>query len=222
VILRSPVHRIARDKHGVEVFSERAVVRAKRAIVAIPPILTGHIRYEPGLPSRRVELVERFPQGNLAKVAVVYDKPFWREDGLTGQVISTRHFVGVTYDDSPPDGSKGVIFGFVGGDAAREFVSKPKAERKAAALAELTEYFGPQAASPEGYIESIWKREEFTRGCPVAIAGPGTLSTYGAALREPVGRIHWAGTETSDYWAGYMDGAVRSGERVAAEIIERL
>jgi monoamine oxidase len=222
VILRSPVHRIVQDKHGVEVVSERAVVRAKRVIVAIPPILTGHIRYEPGLPSNRVELVERFPQGNLAKVTVVYDRPFWRDDGLTGQVISTKNFVGVTFDDSPPDGSKGVVFGFIGGDSARNFVSKGEKDRRATALAEFTEYFGAQAAKPERYIESVWKREEFTRGCPVAIAGPGTISTYGTALREPVRRIHWAGTETSDYWAGYMDGAVRSGERAAAEVLDRL
>jgi monoamine oxidase len=222
VILRSPVHRIARDRHGVEIYSERAVVRAKRAVVAIPPVLTGHIRYEPGLPAKRVELVERFPQGNLAKVTVVYDKPFWRDDGLTGQIVSTKGFVNVTFDDSPPDGSKGVIFGFIGGDRGREFLSRSASERRTAALADLTNCFGPRAASPQQYIESFWKREEFTRGCPVAIAGPGTLSTLGEALREPVGRIHWAGTETSTYWAGYMDGAVRSGERVAAEVLERL
>ena len=222
VILNTPVHRIVQDRHGVTVHSERADVRAKRVIVAVPPVLTGKIRYEPGLPTERVELIERFPQGNLTKVTAVYDRPFWRDDGLTGQVVSTRRPVNVTFDDSPPDGGRGVVFGFVGGDSSREFLAMPSSERRAAVLENFVEYFGGQAARPNEYIETVWKREEWTRGCPVAIAGPNTLSVHGAALREPVGRIHWAGTETSNYWAGYMDGAVRSGERAAAEVLDRL
>jgi monoamine oxidase len=94
--------------------------------------------------------------------------------------------------------------------------------RKAAVLDELATLFGGAARNPTGYYESRWTNERYTRGCPVAIAGPGTLLAYGAALRPPSGRIHWAGTETSTYWNGYMDGAVRSGERAAAEVIGAL
>jgi len=223
VILNSPVHRVIQDKHGVTVRSERVEVRAKRAIVAIPPVLTGKIDYEPGLPEGRVELIERFPQGNLTKVTAVYETPFWRDDGLSGQVISDKGPVSITFDDSPPDASKGVVFGFVGGDESRALASLGDANaRRAAVLANFVEFFGPQAANPTKYIETAWKRESFTRGCPVGIMAPGTLTAHGPAIRRPVGRIHWAGTETSTFWNGYMDGAVRSGERAAAEVLERL
>jgi monoamine oxidase len=223
VILDTPVHRIVQDNSGVTVRSAKVDVRAKRAIVAIPPILTGKIDYDPGLPDERIELIDRYPQGTLTKVTVTYDRPFWRDDGLTGQAFTTEGFVTATFDDSPPDGSKGVVFGFVGGDQARALakVGNKKARRDAV-IACFVNFFGPQAANPVQYIETVWKRETFTRGCPVGIPGLGALSAHGPAIREPVGRIHWAGTETSTYWNGYMDGAVRSGERAAAEVLERI
>lgn len=222
VMLESPVRRIVQNKRDVTVHSDRVNVTAKRVIVAVPPVLTGKIDYEPGLPDERVDLVDHFPQGNLTKAACVYPRPFWRDDGLTGQVLYENGPVAASFDDSPEDGSKGVVFGFVGGDQARSFAKlKPKARRRAV-IANYVEFFGPQAASPTKYIETAWKAETWTRGCPVGIPGLGQLSANGPALRRPVGRIHWAGTETSDYWAGYMDGAVRSGERAAAEVLERL
>jgi len=221
VILKSPVSKIVQGKRGVVVHSKKAIVEAEHAIVAIPPTLTGDIKFRPQLPAARRGLVERLPQGQLTKVTAVYDRPFWREQGLTGQVISDTAPMNVTFDDSPEDGSLGVVFGFVGGDSARSFAAMDAAARRAAALANLVEYFGAEAASPIDYHETAWKSERWTRGCPVAIAGPGVISRYGEAIREPVGRIHWAGTETSTYWNGYMDGAVRSGERAAQEILDR-
>jgi monoamine oxidase len=222
VVLKTPVRRLIQHRGGVTVRSERLDVEAKRVIVAIPPVLTGKIDYEPDLPEHRVELIERFPQGNLTKVTAIYDRPFWREEGLSGQVLSDTGPINATFDDSPEDGSKGVVFGFVGGDQARAFSKLGKSARRAAALANYVDFFGPQAANAVKYIESSWKREKFTRGCPVGILGPGTLTAHGPAIRRPIGRIHWAGTETSTYWNGYMDGAVRSGERAAAEVLERL
>ena len=222
LVLDSPVRRIAQDRHGVTVVSDRVEVRAKRAIVAVPPILTGKIDYEPGLPDERVELIDHYPMGTMTKCACVYDRPFWREDGLTGQVLYDEGPLAATFDDSPEDGSRGVVFGFVAGDQARDFAKLSKRARRKAIIANYVEFFGPEAANPEQYIETMWKRETWTRGCPVGIPGLGQLSTRGAELARPVGRVHWAGTETSNYWAGYMDGAVRSGERAAAEVIERL
>ena len=222
LLLRSPVKRIRQLKRGVVVESKRATVHADRVIVAIPPTLTGEIKFKPEVPPQRRGLVERLPQGQLTKVTAIYDRPFWRDQGLTGQVISDRAPLNVTFDDSPESGSLGVVFGFVGGDSARDFAKLDPSGRRAAALANLVEYFGPEAASPTDYFETAWKSERWTRGCPVAIAGPGVLTRYGEALREPVGRIHWAGTETSTFWNGYMDGAVRSGERAAQEVLDRL
>jgi monoamine oxidase len=222
LVLESPVRRIVQGRHGLTVHSDRVEVEAKRVIVAVPPILTGKIDYEPGLPDERVELIDHYPQGTMTKAACVYDRPFWRDDGLTGQVLYDKGPLAATFDDSPEDGSKGVVFGFVGGDQARDFAKLSKRERRDAIVANYVEFFGEQAANPEQYIETMWKRETWTRGCPVGIPGLGQIVARGAELAKPVGRIHWAGTETSNYWAGYMDGAVRSGERAAAEVIERL
>jgi monoamine oxidase len=210
VVLRAAVERIIQQGSGVTVRARGVEVRAKRAIVAIPPTLAGRIEYSPKLPAERDQLTQRLPQGTLIKVTAVYNRPFWRDAGLNGTAVSYQGPANVTFDDSPQNGSAGVIFGFVGGDEARSFMRRSKAARRAAVLANFTSYFGPQAASPRSYFETNWTREEWTRGCPVAIAGPGTLLAYGPALRKPVGRIHWAGTETSTYWNGYMDGAVRS------------
>ena len=85
--------------------------------------------------------------------------------------------------------------------------------------AKATQLFGSEATAPQRYFETNWTEDPWSRGCPVALYGPGTLVAYGPALRAPVGNIHWAGTETSNYWNGYMDGAVRSGDRAAKEAL---
>jgi monoamine oxidase len=222
VVLGSPVERIAQNGSGVTVTSQKLVVDAKRAIVAIPPTLAGRIEYQPELPAVRDQLTQRLPQGTLIKAAAVYDTAFWRGAGLNGTAISIPGPVNATFDDSPPNGTPGVVFGFIGGDNARSHMPKSLADRKAAVVSQFVKFFGAKAAHPRSYFETNWSREEWTRGCPVAIAGPGTLLAYGPALRRPVGRIHWAGTETSTFWNGYMDGAVRSGERATKEVLAKL
>jgi monoamine oxidase len=222
VVLRSPVERIVQRDGRVILHSRRLDVRAKRAIVAIPPTLAGRIRYAPDLPPSHDQLLQRMPQGTLIKVAAVYDRPFWREAGLTGTALSLNGPVNATFDDSPPDGKPGVVFGFVGGDEARRFMRLPRADRRRAVIANFKAYFGPKAANLSDYFETNWTKAEWTRGCPVAVPGPGVLVAYGPALRRPFRQIHWAGTETSTFWNGYMDGAVRSGERAAREILDEL
>jgi monoamine oxidase len=162
------------------------------------------------------------PQGHVVKVQAIYERPFWREDGLNGSSLSDVGPCNVTLDSSPRSGRPGVLLGFVGGDEARRFTRLAQPERRRAALASFARCFGPRALEPVDYLEADWASEPYSRGCPVGIAPPGVLTTYGAALREPVGAIHWAGTETSTYWNGYMDGAVRSGERAAAEVLAAL
>jgi len=222
VILHSPVKRIVQRGHGVTLRSPNLDVRAKRVVVAVPPTLAGRIHYDPDLPPARDQLTQRLPQGTLIKVAAVYDRPFWRDDGLNGTALSLNGPVNATFDDSPPEGRPGVVFGFVGGDQARRFARMSAADRRAAVIRNFRHFFGPKAGHPRRYFEANWTREEWSRGCPVAVPGPGVLVAHGPALRRPVGRIHWAGTETSTYWNGYMDGAVRSGERAAREILHEL
>jgi monoamine oxidase len=105
---------------------------------------------------------------------------------------------------------------------ARRWYALPPEQRRQAVLDNLANYFGERARSPRAYVENAWADDGFSRGDPVAGLPPGVLLDFGTALRTPVGRIHWAGTETSDFWVGYMDGAVRSGERAAAEVLAEL
>ena len=219
VVLSTPVRRIAQTDRGVTVTSDKVTVTAGRAIVAIPPAVSAFIDWSPLLPARRAQLIQRTPPGSLIKAEAIYDRPFWRDARLSGQVIADTGLTRATFDNSPPEGSPGIVFGFVGGTEARTWNDQPPAARRDEFLEQLSTFFGSEARKPADFIEKSWADEEWTRGCPVAVLAPGVLSDFGTALREPVGRIHWAGTETATYWNGYMDGAVSSGERVCAEVI---
>jgi monoamine oxidase len=222
VVLGSPVRRIVQGSGGVTVYSDRVTVKAKQAIVAVPPALAARIDYEPILPFQRDQLTQRYGNGTLTKVGVVYDRPFWRDAGLNGSAVDTGGPVSATFDDSPPDATAsrgpGVIFGFIGGDNARSYAAMSPAARRAAVLNQFSNFFGSQALNARNFFETSWCDEQWTRGCPVGIPSNGTLLAYGPWIKQPIGRIHWAGTETSNYWNGYMDGAVRSGERAASEV----
>jgi monoamine oxidase len=222
LVLGSPVRRIEQGARGVTIVSDRLTVTAKQAIVALAPALAGRIDYQPILPFERDQLTQRYGQATLIKVGAVYDRPFWRDQGLTGSVVATAGPANLTLDDSPPGGRPGVLFSFVGGDQARSYAAMSPAARRAAVLGQYAEFFGRQARQPRQFLETNWSAEPWTRGCPVGIPSPGTLLAYGPRLRQPVGRIHWAGTETATYWNGYMDGAVSSGERAAAEVLAKL
>jgi monoamine oxidase len=222
VVLGSPVRQITQSRSGATVVSDRLTVTAQRVIVATPPTLAGRIQYHPGLPFARDQLIQRYPQGTLTKVAAVYPGPFWRAGGLTGTVLDTGGPVNASFDDSPPEGAPGVLFGFVGGDNARGYNALSPAARQSLVVNQFVSWFVSEAANPIALFDTNWSDEVWTRGCPVGIPSLGTLLAYGPLIRQPVGRIHWAGTETSTYWNGYMDGAVRSGERAAFEVLSGL
>ena len=218
----APLRRITQSTSGVTVVSDRFSVTGRRVIVAIPPTLAGRIDYQPPLPPLRDQLVQHMPQGSLMKFEAIYTTPFWRAKGLSGQAVSELGPIKVTFDTSPADGGLGIMMGFIGGHEARVWENRSDDERRAAALQNLANYFGNEALNPSGIVEFNWSAEPWNRGCPVAVLAPGTLIDFGTALRTPVGLIHWAGTETSTYWNGYMDGAVRSGERAAQEVLAAL
>jgi monoamine oxidase len=229
VRLGAPVRLIEHGADGVVLHADGPggesgglTVRARRAIVAIPPTLAGRIAYDPPLPARRDQLTQRMPQGTVIKTMAIYERPFWREEGLSGQATSDAGPARVVFDNSPPDGSPGVLLGFLEGRLARQWGARPAAERRAAVLAGHARLFGEQAARPERFIERIWAEEEWTRGCYGCLMTTGGWTEYGRALRAPIGPIHWAGAETATVWNGYMDGAVQSGERAAAEILPSL
>jgi monoamine oxidase len=198
------------------------IVSARRAIVAIPPTLAGRIAYDPPLPARRDQLTQRMPQGTAIKTMAIYETPFWRDQGLSGQAASEAGPARVVFDNSPPDGTPGVLLGFLEGRLARQWGARPAPERRQAVLAGHARLFGERAARPERFIERVWADEEWTRGCYGCLMTTGGWTEYGRALRAPIGPLHWAGAETATIWNGYMDGAVQSGERAAAEALAAL
>lgn len=221
VELASPVRRIEQHDDVVGVTSDRLTVSAKHAIVATPPTLSARIAYDPPLPGLRDQLCQRYAQGTVIKTMAIYPDPFWRRDGLSGQVTSATGPVKVCFDNSPPDGGPGVLLGFLEGNQARELGTLSLADRREQVIGCFTRLFGPRAGEPEGYIEQSWAEEEWTRGCYGGYLPPGGWTGHGRAIREPAGRVHWAGTETATVWNGYMDGALTAGERAADEVLAR-
>lgn len=222
VLLQAPVERIEHDADGVIVHGARFNVHAQRAIIAIPPTLAGRIRYAPALDGLRDQLTQRIPMGTVIKVQCVYPTPFWRETGLNGQATSDTGPVKLTFDNSPPDASVGVMMGFIEGEDGRKALRQTRDQRRQGTIDSFVRYYGEAARDPLEYIEQSWAAEEWTRGCYAGYFPPGVWLDYGEALRAPIGRLHWAGTETAEIWNGYFDGAVRSGERAAAEVAARL
>ncbi len=222
VLLKEPVREIDQGGRSATVHADNVSVKCQRVVVAIPPHLAGRITYSPRVSAAREQLTQRIPIGSLIKTIAVYDKPFWRDNGLNGQANSDQGPVKVTFDASPASGSPGVLLGFIDADDARALDDQPANVRATQALQSYARYFGSQAANPRMYFDQVWAQEPFTGGCPVGLTPPGVLTEYGPALRQPWGRIHWAGTETATTWAGYMDGAVESGQRAASEVLAEL
>lgn len=222
LVLGTPVRRIDHGREraggGVHIVSDDVSIRARRAIVAIPPTLAGRIDYRPAVPADRDQLTQRMPAGAVIKCLAVYDQPFWRDDGLNGQVATNWPPVKITFDNTPPAGEPGVLLAFVEGRAAVELGRVSDDELRAAVLDALVRYFGERARRTVDFVAQDWQKEEWTRGCYGAHLPPGAWTQFGEALRRPVGPIHWAGTETAVAWSGYMDGAIESGERAAREV----
>jgi monoamine oxidase len=219
VVLSAPVRAIESTGSLVRVTADGRTVEAQRVIVAVPPALAAGIHYEPKLPTLRAQFFQRLPMGSLMKAEAVYDRPFWRDAGLSGQSLLDAGPLRTTFDNTPPSGRPGVLFGFIGGVDARPWSRRSPDERRAAVLENFVSVVGDRARQPVDYFEVDWPGEEWSRGGPVGYGGPGVLLDYGSTIREPVGPIHWAGTETATYWNGYMEGAVRSGVRAANEVL---
>ena len=222
VSLDLPVSRLSQDSNTVSVKSGETTVEAEAVIVTVSPALRGRIRYEPDLPAAHDGLTQRMPMGAVIKCHAVYDTPFWRENGLNGRAKSDVGPCKLTTDNSPPDGEAGVLTGFILGRDAREWGRRPADGRRQTVLECFARYFGEEASTPLSYEELDWSEEPYSRGGYAGSPVPGALLDYGPMLREPFGRIHWAGAETSSEWSGYMEGAIRSGERAAKAVFNVL
>jgi monoamine oxidase len=220
VILESPVRAVRQSSSTVTVTSARATVTARRVVLALPRALASGIDFDPVLPGDHALLLHQAPAGTEIKIVAVYDEPFWRNDGISGATVATDDDVEVTLDTTQPHHGEGIMATYSAGPRARKIATLSAEERHAIVVKTLTTRLGPKAAQPKEILEQNWAEEEWTRGCSCAHFGTGVLTQYGRRLRQPVGRLHWAGTETASTSFGSMDGAVRSGERVTEEILD--
>ena len=201
--------------------TDATVVQCRRVVLCLPPQLAREVSYTPALPDARARLIAGIEMGACVKFHAIYERPFWRARGLSGQAMASTGAIGLTYDNSPDDGTnRGVLVGFAVGDAGRELGQLQPADREREILSSLDRLFGPDSTEPEAIAVKDWGAEEWTGGGYAAHFPVGGWTSYGAAFREPCGRIHWAGTETASEWHGYMEGAIRSGDRAAREMLK--
>jgi len=210
------------DDHVVVICRGGLVAAGRQVIVALSPALAGRIMYDPPLPGVRDQLTQRMPLASAHKMFAIYDEPFWRPDGLNGQLISETGPARMSNDSCLPDevGGPGIILAFLEGESARSAGQWPAEQRHSALRAELGRHFGRRAAQPRRIVESGWADREWTRGAYNPNTGPCGLLHFGAALSTPIGPIKWAATETANAWSGYMEGAVEAGHRAAQEALE--
>ena len=219
VVLGAPAEVVRQEAGGVVVEAGGRALAGGRAILALPPAIAGRIGYRPVLPGWRNQLTQQALMGSVIKVHALYDEPFWRHEGLSGFAISDSGPVSVVYDDTPEAGSPGVLVAFMEGEHARSWARRGQADRRAGVLARLADFFGERAGRPRELLERSWAEEEYSGGCYAGYFPPGVWTSVGQALREPIGRLHWAGTETATDWNAFMEGAVQSGERAADEVL---
>ncbi|MCB9718972.1 MAG: FAD-dependent oxidoreductase [Myxococcales bacterium] len=216
------VHAVLQEPEGVVVHAGNRSLRARHAIVAVPPALAAEIDLGPARSERRRRAEQGMPMGSVVKCIVVYPRPFWREAGLSGESISDGEPIRATFDGCSPDLSFCALVAFVIGGSAGGFGARPSEERRALVVEHLVRLFGAEAAEPVAYEDQDWSQEAWSRGCYVGLMRPGVLAEVGNVLREPAGRVRFAGTETAARWCGYFDGALRAGERAAQEVLEAM
>lgn len=223
VRLSTPVSSIEWSRDSVTCHSEAGLeVEAERAIVAVPPNLTNAIRFEPPLPAWRQRMTQDLSQGSVIKCLAIYEEPFWRDDGLSGQGFGPGELVRELYDNSPPSASAGVLVTFLTGERAEEAGRMLPEERREAVLTGMAKYVGAGAREARDFVEVDWSAEEWTRGAYGTSFGPGGLTRFGEDLRRPVGPLHWACTDIAGVGHIHMDGAIRSGQAAALKVLAEL
>ncbi|MFJ9197013.1 flavin monoamine oxidase family protein [Streptomyces flaveolus] len=218
VVLDTRVRRISQDDDGVTVHTDSAVISAKYVIVTAAPEHRSYIEFLPALPEKTQGLTRTWPMGRLSKAFVAYDRPFWRTEGLSGEAVMDTGTAFITFDVSPDNGP-GVLMVFCTPSVYDNFDPETRRSR---VVQQMVDLYGPQASTPIDYVDHCWGTEPFAPGGPHPAAGPYASVSYGSALTEPHGRIHWSGTETAGEWVGTMNGAVLTGLRTAKQVAQRL
>lgn len=195
---------------------------AGSVVVALPLHLAGRLSMHPSLPSARHQALQRVPMGTVIKLHVVFERPWWRARGLSGQVLSDGAGPQVVYDNSVPGSALGVLLAFLEGDEALAWADRGPDARADMLTARLRALFGGDVPAPIAVVERDWTAERFTGGCYGGVLPPGVWTRFGPQLREPFGHVHFAAAELATTWAGYMEGAVRSGETAADAILRSM
>ncbi|XP_072423830.1 amine oxidase [flavin-containing] B-like, partial [Chiloscyllium punctatum] len=222
--LGTPVLRVEHGAEHVRVISEDGQsFEGLYAISAIPHAILPTVHFHPPLPTLKRLLINRMPMGSVIKVVTFYKTAFWKEKGFNGCTMSDSGCVTFSMDDTKPDGSHPAMMGFIQAETARRMCLDTPERRKASVCQHYARIFKMEEfLHPVDYVEKNWTEEAYSGGCYSSTFGPGVLTSFGEALRQPVGRIHFAGTELASQWPGYMDGAVQSGERAAREVLRQL
>jgi putrescine oxidase len=219
VFLNQPVRTLEWGPDGVTAIADGMTVRARHAILALAPTLYERIAFSPPLPRLQQQLHQHLSMGFVIKVHAVYDRPFWREQGLSGTAFSPYELSHEAYDNTNHGDERGTLVGFVSDRHADDVFRVSAAERKERILESLSHYYGPEAKNPVVYYESDWGAEEWTRGAYAASFDLGGLARYGADLRTPVGPIRFACSDLAGAGFQHVDGAIRMGRLAAAEIV---
>jgi monoamine oxidase len=222
VILEAPVRAIAQDAAAVQVISDKGAWQAQRVIVAAPPPMASRIDFTPALPFQKSGYMDRMPMGSVIKCLLAYPTPFWRDQGYTGYATLNSGLIGALVEVTPPDYAGGILAGFIGAGNAQLWSDKTAEQRRQRVVADIASLFGPQSREPRAYVDNVWTVEPWILGGYSCMPLPGTYAVFGDSLADPCGRIHWASTETAEINAGFVDGALRSAERAAAEVIAHL
>jgi putrescine oxidase len=215
ITLNAPARAIRWSDDSVTIEADGVTVKARSAIVATPPNLATGIDFDPVLPAWRMRMAQALSQGSINKVLAVYETPFWREEGLSGQGFAPYELVRELYDNSPPSASAGVLTTFLAGENAERAGRLSDADRRGLVLEGMAKYVGPRALEPVDYIETDWSGQRWTQGAYGTSFGPGGLTRFGEDIRRPVGPIHWACTDIAGVGHIHMEGAIRSGRRAA-------
>jgi len=218
VFLEQPVRFLEWSDNGVVARADGMTVRARHAILAHAPVLYSRISFEPPLPRRQQQLHQHLSMGLVIKVHAVYERPFWREQGLSGTAFSPYELAHEAYDNTNHGDERGTLVAFVSDRLADGVFELSADERREKILDSLSHYYGPEAKNPLVYYESDWGTEEWTRGAYAASFDLGGLARYQKDVRTPVGPIHFACSDIAGAGFQHVDGAIRMGRTVAAEI----
>jgi putrescine oxidase len=198
-------------------------VRARHAVLAVPPTLVPRIAFTPPLPAAHQQMRQQQSFGLVIKLHVTYETPFWRDAGLSGTAFSPYALVHEAYDNTNedvPDETRGTLVGFVSDERADGLLALEPEERRQRVLESLRGYYGDAALHPVGYYESPWMHDEWTAGAYATSFATGSLTRFGPLTREDVGPMLFASSDVAGLGFQHVDGGIRMGEAAARRILD--